>query len=265
LKKGRLVKKAWNIFKKVKEESKREVKIVIYSQYPEVAEPLKELIGNGSPYVTVKKINDLNSSDLTIFFLIGEREELETLEKIIFSSQVRNYLVTFASGNGKIALFLKEKRVPLHLVHLLSSVKDYEDFLKAVAGKIPRGKLISAGRNLPSLRNFVAERVIREVALENGWLAAMGILPGADYPFLTLNQVRMALELAVIYGCDINGERLKEILSVAGGGLIARSLAREALSLLPIAGWLAKGGISYSGTLAMGKLLKEYFRRGKWQ
>ncbi len=268
MKKTKLIKKAWDVFRKVKKESEREVKIVIYSHHPEVAQLLKELIGGEeNPYVLVKKIDEFNLShsfDLRIFFLIRE-EEVESLKEIVNTLKSERYLVAVINGERDILPRLKEKKIPLHLAHILCSSEDYMKFLKAVVDKIPRGKIVSAGRKLSPLRDFVAERIIKEVALENGWLATIGILPGADYPFLTLNQIRMALEIATIYEREINKNRLKEILCVAGGGFVARSLARQALSLVPFAGWLAKGGISYSGTIAMGKLLKEYFRRGNWQ
>lgn len=269
MKKTKLVKKAWDMFRKVKKEAEKEIKIAIYSHHPELAQLLKELIGDEeNSCVLVKKMDEFDLSqsfDLRIFFLIGEKEEIENLKEVINTLKGERYLVAVVDGERDTLSRLKEEKIPLHLVHILSSSEDYVEFLKAVVEKIPRGKIVSAGKKLLPLRDFVAERIIKEVALENGWLAAIGILPGADYPFLTLNQIRMTLELATIYEREINKSRLKEILSVAGGGLVARSLAREALSLVPFAGWLAKGGISYSGTLAMGKLLKEYFRRGKWQ
>lgn len=269
MKKAKLIRRAWDVFRKVKKESEKEVKIAIYSHHSEVAQLLKELMGGKeNPCILVEEMENLNASrsfDLKILFLIGDKEEVKNLKKKIDTVKRERYLVAVVKGGKDTLLRLKEEKVPLHLVHILSSSQDYVEFLKAAVEKIPRGKIVSVGKKLPPLRDFVAERIIREVALENGWLATIGILPGADYPFLTLNQIRMALELATIYEREINKSRLKEILSVAGGGLVARSLAREALSLVPFAGWLAKGGISYAGTLAMGKLLKEYFRRGKWQ
>ncbi len=264
MKKTRFLKKALKTFQQIKKEAEKPVRIEIFSAYPELAQPLVELIGDNSPWVDLSPLEgeDLSNThpDVAIFFLIGEPKELEKAKRIQKRLKINSYLIAFIGPQGlKLA---KEKEIPLNLVYILSSSEDYEALLKALAAKIPRSKLLSAGKNFPSLRDFIAQRIIKEVAFENGWLAALGILPGADYPFLTFNQARMALELAVIYGYEIaDVNRLKEILSVAAGGLLARSIARGALSFVPVAGWLAKGGIAFSGTLAMGKALQEYFRR----
>jgi len=49
---------------------------------------------------------------------------------------------------------------------------------------------------------------------------------------------------------------------VLGGGLAFRGIARQGLSMLPGFGWAIKGGIAYSGTIAMGKSAIAYFEEG---
>ena len=56
--------------------------------------------------------------------------------------------------------------------------------------------------------------------------------------------------------------RLKEILAIVGGALACRSVARQVVGAIPIAGWVVKGGIGYAGTVAMGRALIEYFEQG---
>jgi uncharacterized protein (DUF697 family) len=81
-------------------------------------------------------------------------------------------------------------------------------------------------------------------------------------PVMTLNQVRMVLKMAAAYGQDIGVERAGEILSVLTAGLGLRTLAREALDFVPVAGWALKGAVGYSGTLAIGTAAQAYFEAG---
>ena len=57
-------------------------------------------------------------------------------------------------------------------------------------------------------------------------------------------------------------ERIPEILAVVGAGLGFRTVAREALGLVPGLGWAVKGGVAYVGTKALGKAATAYFEQG---
>ena len=56
--------------------------------------------------------------------------------------------------------------------------------------------------------------------------------------------------------------RALELLSVLGAGFGFRTIAREMLDLVPVAGWAIKSGVAYSATKALGKAADEYFARG---
>jgi uncharacterized protein (DUF697 family) len=58
------------------------------------------------------------------------------------------------------------------------------------------------------------------------------------------------------------GSRLGELVAVVGGGYVLRTAARQALSFVPGFGWLVKGGIGFTGTVAMGKAATAYFEEG---
>lgn len=62
---------------------------------------------------------------------------------------------------------------------------------------------VSYAANFPFLRSTISTRVINACAIENAGVGALKILPGADMPIMTLNQGRMILELAAIYGYSI--------------------------------------------------------------
>lgn len=117
------------------------------------------------------------------------------------------------------------------------------------------------GRRCPIMRRALANRIINKTAAENTVIGVMVILPGADLPIMTANQVRMIMRLAILYGQDLGAERLKELVVVLGSAFAFRTIAREAADFIPVLGWAIKGGIAYSGTIALGKAAIKYFER----
>jgi len=115
---------------------------------------------------------------------------------------------------------------------------------------------------LPVLRPAVVDAIVRRFARQNGILGVAIFVPGADFPVLTLNQLRMLFRIAAAYGEEIDKERLPEVLAVVGAGLGFRTVAREALGFIPALGWAVKGGIAYAGTKALGKAAVTYFEQG---
>ena len=115
---------------------------------------------------------------------------------------------------------------------------------------------------LPVLREAVVEAIVRRFSRQNGILGVAIFIPGADFPVLTLNQLRMVFRIAAAHGEKIDRERVPEILAIVGAGLGFRTVAREALGLLPGVGWAVKGGVAYIGTKALGKAATAYFEQG---
>lgn len=115
---------------------------------------------------------------------------------------------------------------------------------------------------LPVLREEVVKAIVRRFARQNGILGVAIFIPGADFPVLTLNQLRMTFRIAAAHGEQIDRERVPEILAVVGAGLGFRAIAREALGFLPGLGWAVKGGMAYVGTKALGKAATAYFEQG---
>jgi uncharacterized protein (DUF697 family) len=76
---------------------------------------------------------------------------------------------------------------------------------------------------------------------------------------LTLNQARLVLRIALAYGQEVDGARLPELLGVVGAGFGLRTVARELLDFVPVAGWAAKGAVAYAGTKALGEAARRYF------
>jgi uncharacterized protein (DUF697 family) len=122
--------------------------------------------------------------------------------------------------------------------------------------------LVPLARAYPGLRPLAAQKLVRRTARQNGIIGATFFVPGTDMPLMTLNQVKMVLGLAAMHGEELTKERALELLSVVGVGFGLRTIARQLLDVIPGPGWVLKGGIGYSGTLAMGEAAIKYFNEG---
>jgi uncharacterized protein (DUF697 family) len=106
---------------------------------------------------------------------------------------------------------------------------------------------------IPFLRDAVCAELIGSFSRKNGLLGAAVFVPGADLPLLTLNQLRLVLRIAQAHGEDVGTERLPDMAATFGAGVALRAVARELLDLVPVAGWVVKGAIAYTGTRALGE------------
>jgi uncharacterized protein (DUF697 family) len=115
---------------------------------------------------------------------------------------------------------------------------------------------------VPVLRPAVSDAIIKRFARQNGVLGVAIFIPGADFPVLTLNQIRMVLRIATAYGEELDKERAFEVLSVVAAGLGFRTVARHLVALVPGVSWAVKGGIAYGATVAVGEAASAYFAAG---
>jgi uncharacterized protein (DUF697 family) len=152
----------------------------------------------------------------------------------------------------------------------------FDDEIARGLGADPAGKptlenrLIDAAGNaagalaasLPSVRRTYCDHVVLTNAAQNGAIGVVVVIPGADMPAMTANQIRMVLKIAHAYGEDLGLDRAVEILSIVGTGFVLRTLARQALDFVPGFGWAVKGAIGFSGTIALGQAAIAYFEAG---
>ena len=134
----------------------------------------------------------------------------------------------------------------------------------AIARRLARmlgEKATPLAARLPALRRPVCEELVSRFSRQNALIGAAVFVPGADLPALTLNQIRLVLRIADAYGFEVDRDRLPELLAVVGSGLGFRAVARQALGLVPVAGWALKGGVAYAGTRALGEAAMRYFER----
>jgi uncharacterized protein (DUF697 family) len=133
-----------------------------------------------------------------------------------------------------------------------------DEIAAAVAARLGESGTALAAR-LPVLREHVCRALIERFSRQNGIVGAAFFVPGADFALLTLNQIRLVLRLAAAHGVEIDQSRLPEVLATLGAGLGFRALARQAVGVIPVAGWVVKGGIAYAGTRALGEAAHRYF------
>lgn len=117
----------------------------------------------------------------------------------------------------------------------------------------------SLAARVPVLRRPLAEELVDRFARRAAVIGVAVFVPGADFPVLTLHQLRMVLRIGAAYGVELDAERVPEVLAVIGGGLAFRAIARQALAVVPVGGWIVKGAVAYAGTRALGEAAIRYF------
>jgi uncharacterized protein (DUF697 family) len=130
---------------------------------------------------------------------------------------------------------------------------------------------------LPVLRESVAAKLTRDaannalkVALASAvvdHIPLVGIVLGAfasagDMVAITGIQVMLMLHIEAAYGRDPDMRRTWQLLPVIGGGFGWRTLARELVGFVPIAGIAIKGAIAYAGTIVVGEGVTFFHEHG---
>jgi uncharacterized protein (DUF697 family) len=84
-------------------------------------------------------------------------------------------------------------------------------------------------------------------------------IPFVDMVLLPSIQARMAHHLGEIYGQPMTAERLKELGTAVGVGMVARTLARQAVKFIPFVGSAVGATVAAATTYALGRALCYYF------
>jgi hypothetical protein len=138
---------------------------------------------------------------------------------------------------------------------------------------------LALARRLHPFREPVVTDIIRSVAKENALFTLATAVPyivpfislpwaigefASDTVFLTMNQIRMAFQIAAASDREVGYRAQRaEIGSIVAGAFGWRSLARELVSKIPMGGGLIpKAAISYAGTYVVGASLERYYRIG---
>ena len=216
----------------------------------ELARALERALVRGGDPAAVR-VGDPEGAAAYIYVVTGaEQEDEQALKR---ARRARVPIVAVAAGTGG-----EDVSVPYVLATDVVRVRAGEGFsheaiAQAIAGRLGEEGAPLAAR-LPFLRRAVCERLVAAFARKNGIVAAAVFVPGADLPVLARNQVRLLLRLDQAYGLELDPRsRAPEVLAVLAAGLGLRTVARELLDLVPVAGWAVKGAVAYAGTRALGE------------
>jgi len=121
---------------------------------------------------------------------------------------------------------------------------------------------VALARRYPAVRTAAARRVVSRTAGQNALIGLVFFVPGADMPAMTLNQIKMVLSVAAIYGEKIDVERAVELAAILGLGFGFRALARRLVRSMPGVGWVLKAVTGYTATMALGMATIQYFEKG---
>lgn len=91
---------------------------------------------------------------------------------------------------------------------------------------------------------------------------AVSPVPVSDVVVLIPMQAGMVISIGAIYGYKITLGRAKEILAIAGGGIVFRYAYQILVKFMPGWGSIIGPAIAYSGTVAIGEAALAYFRSG---
>lgn len=214
----------------------------------------RELVRDGEPSAVRVASTGLGDAAALVYVLAGEPTQED--ERVLRAADVAGVplLIVGPEPTAPIPYALATDILPLRP----GEGFPLEELAKRLAAKDENAAVALASR-LPVLRRGVAEELIARVARQNAAIAAAVFVPGVDFPVLTLNQLRLVLRLAAAYGEEIDADRLPEIVGVVGGALGFRALARQALGVVPIAGWAVQGAVAYGGTRTLGEAAIRYF------
>lgn len=138
---------------------------------------------------------------------------------------------------------------------------------------------LSLARHIYPFRAPVVNQIIKTVSKENALFslatAVPSILPfislpwavgefASDTAFLTMNQVRMAFQIAGASDRNIGyREQRAEMASLVAGAFGWRAIARELVGHIPLGGGLIpKAAVAYAGTYVVGLSLERFYRIG---
>lgn len=116
----------------------------------------------------------------------------------------------------------------------------------------------AASEELRDLHQQEARPVILGYSLLAATAGALPV-PLVDLPVLLGLQVRMAQQLAEIYGQSLRLENYRELAAVLGTGLVVRQLTRQAAKLIPGLGSAVGAAVAFASTYALGRALCYYF------
>ena len=220
-----------------------------------LASTLEKELGRGGAPGAVRSQGDVAGAGALVLVLAGAAtEENERELRAARRAGVPTVAVQTGTGDFDVPYVLATDVV----VCRPGSGFPVDEIARVLAARLgERGTPLAA--RLPVLRDPVCDHLIETFSRKNGVLGVAIFVPGADFPVLTLNQLRLVLRLASAHGVEVDQSRLPELLGTLAAGFGFRAVARQLLGAVPLAGWAVKGAVAYGGTRALGEGARRYF------
>jgi uncharacterized protein (DUF697 family) len=136
------------------------------------------------------------------------------------------------------------------------------DRLFALCAEAAGDRASAMGRKYPVVRRAAARRIISRTSLQNVLIALVFFLPGSDMPAMTLNQIKMVLNIAAMYGERIDQERAVELVGMVALGFGFRGLGRWLVRSVPGLSIVMRMVTAYTATTAIGLGVIAYYEKG---
>jgi uncharacterized protein (DUF697 family) len=258
----------WNVLKEFRA-AEEDFRPIVVAGAPEQARPIREALVEGGDSDAVL---DLSGKPLTAYDVEGSRVVVYAVDGATPTEEdEKSMRLAIRKGVGVICVLVgvpsgETPYVPYVLdTHIVAVAPGeslpIEEIAERIGARAEEAGYQLAAR-LPALRPVVVEEIVKKFSLQNGVLGVAIFIPGADFPVLTLNQIRMVLRIAAAHGEALDRERAVEILTVVGAGLGFRTVARQLVGMVPGLGWAVKGGVAYGATRALGEAAAAYFAAG---
>jgi uncharacterized protein (DUF697 family) len=258
----------WGVVKEVRA-SDDDVRPLLVGGAPEQAAAIQAALAEGADPEAIRDVSgrrptayDVEGANVLVYAIAGAAPSAEDEKTLQLAARKRVGIVCvlFDASNGEppsVPHVLDTDVIPVGPDEALP----VERLAERIADRAGETSHHLAAR-IPALRPPVVDAVVKHFSLQNGVLGVAIFIPGADFPVLTLNQIRMVLRIATAYGEELDRERAFEVLSVVAAGLGFRTVARHLVGVVPGLGWAVKGGVAYGATLAVGEAAAAYFAAG---
>ena len=99
-------------------------------------------------------------------------------------------------------------------------------------------------------------------ALKNAAVGFSPLIPGADLPAITINQLQLISKIAFVYNSDISASRLYDLAFLLANAFYSRSVARKLVGAVPAISWVSKASVAACSTNFLARIAITYYEGG---
>ena len=119
-------------------------------------------------------------------------------------------------------------------------------------------KSTALAASFPFCRQVRVRELAQACAAQNAAIGFLNLLPGSDLPYITVNQAKMVLDIAAVYGLPFSVARVPELAGVLFAAVGYRGVARFLMGLIPGFGRILRGVTAYAGTMTTAEAISSY-------